>query len=171
MAVLAANALVRSCSDYCNFLFRGLSSFNQHKLQSIRNPLAQMVTNHTKYAHVTPLLKLLHWLPVENLCMFKKTTLAYNFRHSSAPSNFGPSLSLTSWFSKHSTTSFLLFTPPVIYFGNSFTFNAPKIWNATSRQYMKCNIYCLCQSKSSKLSRLQKPIHQSHPITPASSLV
>ena len=35
VAVLAANALVSSRLDYCNSLFRGLSCFNQHKLQSI----------------------------------------------------------------------------------------------------------------------------------------
>ena len=37
VAVLAANALVSSRLDYCNSLFRGLSSFNQHKLQSIQS--------------------------------------------------------------------------------------------------------------------------------------
>ena len=37
--VLAANALVSSSLDYCNSLFRGLSGFNQYKLQSIRTPL------------------------------------------------------------------------------------------------------------------------------------
>ena len=57
VAVLAANALVSSCLDYCNSLFRGLSCFNQHKLQSIQNTFARIVTNHRKYAHVTPILK------------------------------------------------------------------------------------------------------------------
>ena len=37
VAVLAANALVSSRLDYCNSLFRGLSGFNQYKLQSIQN--------------------------------------------------------------------------------------------------------------------------------------
>ena len=30
--ILAANSLVSSCLDYCNFLFRSLSSFNMYKL-------------------------------------------------------------------------------------------------------------------------------------------
>ena len=73
VAVLAANALVSYCSrlGYCNSLFRGLSCFNLHKLQSIQNTLARIVTNHRKYAHVTPILKQLHWLPVKYRCMFK----------------------------------------------------------------------------------------------------
>ena len=65
VAVLAANALVSSHLDYCISLFRGLSCFNRHKLQSIQNTLARIVTNHRKYAHVTPILKQLHWLPVK----------------------------------------------------------------------------------------------------------
>ena len=56
VAVLTANALVSSCLDYCNFLFRGLSCFNLHKLQSIQNTLARIVTNHRKYTLVTPIL-------------------------------------------------------------------------------------------------------------------
>ena len=55
VAALAANALVSSCLDYCNSLFRGLSCFNQQKLQSIQNTLTS-ITNHKKYAHVTPIL-------------------------------------------------------------------------------------------------------------------
>ena len=71
VAVLAANALVSSRLDYCNSLFGGLSCFNQHKLQSIQDTLARIVTNHRKYAHVTPILKQLHWLPVKYQCIFK----------------------------------------------------------------------------------------------------
>ena len=57
VAVLAVNALVCSRLGYCNSLFKGLSCFNQHKLQSIQNTLVRIVTNHRKYAHDTPILK------------------------------------------------------------------------------------------------------------------
>ena len=85
VAVLAVNALVSSHLDYCNSLFRALSCFNLHKLQSIQNTLARIVTNHRKYAHVTPILKQLHWLPVKYRCMFKTATLVYKFLHSGSP--------------------------------------------------------------------------------------
>ena len=71
VAVLAANALVNSQLDYWNSLFRGLSCFIQHKL----NTLARTATNNRKYAHVTPIPKQLHWLPANYHCMFKTTTL------------------------------------------------------------------------------------------------
>ena len=96
VAVLAANVVVSSRLDYCNSLFRGLSGLNQHKLQSIQNTLARIVTNHRKYAHVTPILQKLHWLPVKYRCIFKTATLVYKFLHSGSPSYFEPFLSFSS---------------------------------------------------------------------------
>ena len=140
VAVLAANALVSSRLDYCNSLFRSLSCFNLHKLQSIQNTLARIVTNHRRYAHVTPILKQLHWLPVKYRCMFKTATLVYKFLHSGSPSYFQPYLSPSS--SSYSTRRShpdcqYLTVPPfrpsvfksVKHFDHSFAFDAPRIWN------------------------------------------
>ena len=55
--ILAANALVTSHLDYCNSLFRSLSSLNMRKLQCIQNTLARTVTNRNKYAQASPVLK------------------------------------------------------------------------------------------------------------------
>ena len=41
-----------------------------------------------KYAHVTPIRKQLHWLPVKYSCIFKTATLVYKFLHSSFLLNF-----------------------------------------------------------------------------------
>ena len=137
VAVLAANALVSSRLDYRNSLFRGLSCFNQHKLQSIQNTLARIVTNHRKYAHVTPILKQLYWLPIKYRCMFKTATL---FLHSGSPSYFQPFLSLSScsYSTRRSHPDHQYLTVPpfrssvfkaVKHFDHSFAFDAPKIWN------------------------------------------
>ena len=140
VAVLAANALVSSRLDYCNSLFRGLSGFNQHKLQSIQNTLARIVTNHRKYAHVTPILQKLHWLPVKYRCIFKTATLVYKFLHSGSPSYFKLFLSFSScpYSTRHSHPDRQYLTVPPFHssvfksakhFGHSFAFDAPKIWN------------------------------------------
>ena len=96
LAVLAADALVSRRLNCCKSLFRGLSCFNQHKMQSIQNTLARIVTNHRKYAHVTPILKQLHLLPVKYWCIFKTGTLVQKFLHGGSPSYFEPFLSLGS---------------------------------------------------------------------------
>ena len=55
--LMAANALVGSHLDYCNSLFRGLSALDLCKLQCVQNSLARIVTNTTKYSHITPIKK------------------------------------------------------------------------------------------------------------------
>ena len=130
-------------SELSNLIYgvpQGLSGFNQHKLQSIQDTLARIVTNHRKYAHVTPILQKLHWLPVKYRCIFKTTTLVYKFLHSGSPSYFEPFLSFSScpYSTRHSHPDRQYLTVPPFHssvfksakhFGHSFAFDAPKIWN------------------------------------------
>ena len=95
-AVLAANTLLNVHLDYCNSLLTSLFNFNMHKLQSIQNTLCRFVTNCNRYSLGTPILKPLHWLPVEFWCIFKTVTLVYKFLHSGHPSDFSPHLSILS---------------------------------------------------------------------------
>ena len=92
-AILAANALVTSHLDYCNSLFRSLSSLNMCNLQCIQNTLAWIGTNFNKYTPASPILKRLHCLPVEFRCIFKTATLVCKFLHNGHRSYFGPLLS------------------------------------------------------------------------------
>ena len=64
-ALMAANALVRSCLAYCNSLFRSLSALVLRKLKCVQNSLARIVANTTKYSHITQVRKALHWLPIK----------------------------------------------------------------------------------------------------------
>ena len=52
-AVSVANAFVSSQLDYCNSLFRSLSK------------AARIVTNSCRYTRITPVLRKLHWLPIQ----------------------------------------------------------------------------------------------------------
>ena len=80
-SILVASALVSSQLDYCNSLFRSLSKFNLHKLQCIQNSAARIVSNTSRYASITPVLKKLHWLPVEHHWVFKTTTFLQVYSH------------------------------------------------------------------------------------------
>ena len=176
VAVLAANALVSSCLDYCNSLFRGLSCFNQHKLQSIQNTLARIVTNHRKCAHVTPILKQLHWLPVKYRCIFKTATLVYKFLHIGSPSYFEPFLSPSScpYSTRHSHPDRQYLTVPLSTHQSLSQLNILAIVFPLMllRSGMNSLMMCAVQhqlppsERSSKLTCLQKPICNSLPITP-----
>ena len=88
VSILVANALVSSCLDYYNSLFRSLSKLNLCKLQCIQNSAARIVTNTSKFSRITPVLKKLHWLPFEYRTVYKMATLVYKFLHSGIPQYF-----------------------------------------------------------------------------------
>ena len=65
VSVMVANALVSSRLDYCNSLFRSLFSKNITRLQNIQNCLARFASGASRFSHVFPILKSLHWLTVK----------------------------------------------------------------------------------------------------------
>ena len=76
-ATALANSLVSSKLDYCNSLYSGISQTNLNKLQRIQNSLARVITNTSKYQHITPTLKKLHWLPIKQRIDYKICLLTY----------------------------------------------------------------------------------------------
>ena len=70
-ATALANSLVSSKLDYCNSLYNGISQANLNKIQRIQNTLARVVTNTSKFEHITPILKKLHWLPIKQRIDYK----------------------------------------------------------------------------------------------------
>ena len=57
-------ALVSSRLEYRNSLFFSLTDFELRRLQLVQNSLCRVVIHSSKYSHITPQLKKLHWLPV-----------------------------------------------------------------------------------------------------------
>ena len=117
-SVPVANALVSSRLEYCNSLFRSLSKFNLRKLQCIQNSAARIVSNTSRYTSITPVLKNLHWLPVQHRSVFKTATLVYKFLHTGFPRYFAPYIS--SYSSPYSTSRSQ----------SGGNFDAPTVWNA-----------------------------------------
>ena len=62
--------------------------FNLRKLQCIQNSAARIVSNTSRCTSKTPVLKNLHWLPVEHRSVFKTATLVYKFLHTGFPQVF-----------------------------------------------------------------------------------
>ena len=65
------NSLVSSKLDCCNSLYSGISQANLNKLQRIQNSLARVITNTSKYQHITPTLEKLHWLRIKQRINYK----------------------------------------------------------------------------------------------------
>ena len=79
------NSAVASCLDYCNSLLYGINGYLVSQLQCCQNNAARIVSLRRKYDHITPVLKYLHWLPVEYRMNYKILLLAYKAQHGMAP--------------------------------------------------------------------------------------
>ena len=82
----AVRALVTARLDYANSLLQGSSSKEIKRLQRLQNRAAKLIFKAKKYDHVSPLLRQLHWLPVQDRIDFKTLTIAYKCVTDSAPS-------------------------------------------------------------------------------------
>ena len=95
-ATALANSPVSSKLDYCNSLYSGISQANLNKLQRIQNSLARVITNTSKYQHITPILKKLHWLPIKQRIDYKLCLLTYKTLTNQQPTYLYNSLSFPS---------------------------------------------------------------------------
>ena len=76
-AILLANAMVSSHLDYCISLLYGVSKSNIAKLQRVQNALCCIIFRLDKMSHVIPLLKKLHWLPIQHCTLFMYNLLVF----------------------------------------------------------------------------------------------
>ena len=70
-------ALITSRLDYCNSLLTNLTYTQMKRLKSIQHKDARLVTRTPLREHITPVLKQLHWLPVECRITYKLMVLVY----------------------------------------------------------------------------------------------
>lgn len=133
-AVLLGNALVISKLDFCNSLYYGLPKSSIYKLQLVQNSLARLVMPSTKkYDHISPVLRELHWLPVEQRIKYKIALLTFKTLNNSSPSYLlellTPSRSVCNVRSNNKS----LLTVPRIFSTagqRSFSYGAPYLWNS-----------------------------------------
>ena len=66
--------------------YNGLPCGLLHKLQLVQNCAARLILGGGKYEHITPLLRELHWLPVEHRINFKLLLITFKALNNLAPS-------------------------------------------------------------------------------------
>jgi len=112
----------------------GLPAVEHEKLQRVQNIAACLITGSSRRDHITPVLKNLHWLPVELQITFKILLLTYKILNGQSSSYL---TSLISSYkavrSLHSSDHLLLQVPNVMkatYGQRTFSYCAPKLWNS-----------------------------------------
>jgi hypothetical protein len=141
-AIILANSLVSSKLDYCNSLYYGLPAASLDRLQKVQNSLARVVDPSVRrHHHITPTLKRLHWLPIQQRIHFKIASLTYKTLKNLQPSYLSDLL--TPYVPSRNLRSLdkQLLTVPDIRSANgrrSFTFAAPTLWNSLPVALRSC---------------------------------
>jgi hypothetical protein len=78
-------SLVFSRLDYGNATLVGIPQHLLRRLQSVMNSAARLIFSSSRFSHITPLLRRLHWLKAKERIDFKVAVLVYKCLHGSAP--------------------------------------------------------------------------------------
>ena len=128
------HAYVTSKLDFNNVLLTGAPDLLLKKLQLIQNAAARLITGSKRQEHITPILKMLHWLPMRKRILFKVLLLTYKAINGCGPKYLKELLDLYQpTRCLRSATDPLLLTVPksrLKTFGDrSFAVFAPFHWN------------------------------------------
>ena len=120
--------------DYCNSLYFNLPKSSLKRLQRVQSSLACAVVPSTRYTdHITPTLRKLHWLPIDERITFKIASLTYKTLNYKQPTYLLELLHpVVPTRTLRSSTQQLLKIPAIkSQIGRrSFSFSAPTVWNS-----------------------------------------
>ena len=81
----AVATLITSRMDYCCSLLGGVTQHDLLRLQQVQNSAARLICKVKKFDHNSPILKQLHWLPIDLRIKFRIMVFVYKCLESSAP--------------------------------------------------------------------------------------
>ena len=137
----AVRSLVLSRLDYCNGLLSSLPASHTDRLQRLQNWAARLIFQVDRRHSSAPLLKSLHWLPVQQRIVFKLALYVYKCLNSQAPTYL--SNCLTVYVPRRNLRScndyLRLYYPRtrILAGDRTFTVTASKKWNALPKTVRK----------------------------------
>ena len=72
------HTLITSKLDYWNLILNGLPNTTLEFLVHVQKAAARLISNKTKFQHISPVLKDLHWVPIKKRIEYKILVLTFN---------------------------------------------------------------------------------------------
>ena len=135
LKIQLVHAMVLSKLDFCNSVLYGISEKDLHRLQKIQNSAVRFIFTKSKRSHVSPLLKMVHFLPIRFRILYKINMLIYKCINNIAPAYLQDLVHLrvpNSHGVRLDDDFFMLETPPTPNFTSTmkaFSYCSPLIWN------------------------------------------
>ena len=133
-----ATSLIHSKVDYCNSLFLNLPKCELDRLQLILNSTARAVSKTPKFSYITPTLKSLHWLKINERISYKILSLTYKCLQFHQPPYLYKLLKVQPCTNTRSSTCITLQRPAVAsrlkITNRSFSYQAPVLWNSLPKE-------------------------------------
>ena len=130
---ILVHAFVSSKLDLMNSILYGLPKFQLNKLQRIQNSAARLVTLTKKYVHITPIMRELHWLPVEQRIKYKILLLTFKSLNGLAPTYIMDLISIKEHTRNLRSNAFITLNVQsantISYGSRAFSRAAPQLWN------------------------------------------
>ena len=130
----AVRSLILSRLDYGNSLLAGTSQYNVQRLQKLQNRAARLVFRASKRTSAAPLLRDLHWLPVQQRIEFKILLHVYNSVNRLGPMYLSDVMSQYACAreglrSSRDTTRLSVPVNRRVIGDSSFAYIGPRLWN------------------------------------------
>ena len=138
--------------DYCKLLLSGLQQSQINRLQHVQNSAARLLTATSRYEHVTPVLRSLHWLPVSACIDFKILLLVFKVLNGLGPLYLSELLRLYIPNRNLRSSKKKLLIVPIecnlkTYGYRAFSHRAPILWNALPDDIRQVELLVTFKSK------------------------
>ena len=107
------HALIDRRLDYCNLLLYNIADAKVERLQKVQNQAGRILTRSPRRDHITPVLKQLHWLKVQERIRYKVLILAHKSFYETAPQYLSALVTRKDYvkYTRSNTDHYLLCTP------------------------------------------------------------
>jgi len=136
--------------DYCNSILNGLPNTTLEFLVRVQKAVARLISHKTRFQHISPVMKDLHWLPIKKRIEYKIVVLTFKSAHSLAPAYLTKLLHNRTNKGTRADNKNLLVVPKVkksTFDGRSFSFTAPFLWNQLPNHFRHASSLEIFQRK------------------------